>query len=69
MTPISLTCPALTGGAFPAMPTMSHTLTVTPRERHLSAEQGRALAIYLPPQGCLAAQGRRCSAMGSASIC
>ena len=30
MTPFSLTCPALTGGAFPEIPTMSHTLTVTP---------------------------------------
>jgi hypothetical protein len=40
MTPISLTCPVLTGGAFPA-----HTTTMTPRERHLGAEQRRALEI------------------------
>jgi len=37
MTPISLTCPALTGGAFPEIPTMSHTITVTRRERHLGS--------------------------------
>ena len=45
MTPISLTCPVLTGGAFPAIPTMSHTITVTRRERHLSAKQRWALEI------------------------
>ena len=45
MTPISLTCPVLTGGAFPAIPTMSHTITMTPRERHLSAKQRWALEI------------------------
>jgi len=45
MTPISLTCPAVTGGAFPAMPTMSHTITVTPQERHLGAKQRWALEI------------------------
>ena len=45
MTPISLTCPALTGGAFPAMPTMSHTLTVRPRKRRLGGEQRRALRL------------------------
>src|SRR5258708_1558106 len=31
--------------AFPAIPTMSHTLTVTPREPHLSGKQRWALEI------------------------
>jgi hypothetical protein len=39
------TCPALTGGAFPALPAMSHTLTLAPRERHLGGEQRRALRL------------------------
>ena len=45
MTPISLTCPVLTGGAFPAIPTMSHTITVTPRKRALNPVQRRALQL------------------------
>jgi hypothetical protein len=45
MTPISLTCPVLTGGAFPAIPTMSHTITVRPRKRRLGGEQSRALRL------------------------
>jgi hypothetical protein len=45
MTPISLTCPALTGGAFPEIPTMSHTITVTPRKRALNPVQRRALQL------------------------
>jgi hypothetical protein len=57
MTPISLTCPALTGGAFPAIPTMSHTLTVTPREPHLSGKQHWALEILAAAglRGCTGA--------------
>src|SRR5258706_4508445 len=57
MTPISLTCPALTGGLFPAIPTVSHTITVTPRERHLSAKQRWALEILAAagPRGCAGA--------------
>ena len=46
MTPISLTCPALTGGAFPEIPTMSHTITVTPRE-----PQGVMLVMIMLAQG------------------
>jgi hypothetical protein len=42
MTPFSLTCPALTGGAFPAIPTMSHIITATPRERHLNPKTAGA---------------------------
>jgi hypothetical protein len=42
---LSLTCPALTGGAFPAMPTMSHTITARPRKRRLGGEQRRALRL------------------------
>jgi hypothetical protein len=45
MTPISLTCPVLTGGAFPPIPTMSHTITVRPRKRRLGGEQRRALRL------------------------
>ena len=45
MTPISLTCPVLTGGAFPAIPTMWHTITMTPRERALNPVQRRALQL------------------------
>jgi hypothetical protein len=45
MTPISLTCPVLTGGAFPAIPTMSYTITVTSRKRRLGGEQSRALRL------------------------
>ena len=57
MTPISLTCPVLTGGAFPAIPTMSHTITVTRRERHLSAKQRWALEILAAAglRGCTGA--------------
>ena len=57
MTPISLTCPVLTGGAFPAIPTMSHTITMTPRERHLSAKQRWALEILAAAglRGCTGA--------------
>src|SRR5260370_34554371 len=52
MTYCSLTCPARTGGAFPAILTMSHTITETSPERHLSAKQRSALEI-------LAAAGQR----------
>ena len=52
MTSTSLTCPARTGGAFPAILTMSHTITETSPERHLSAKQRSALEI-------LAAAGQR----------
>ena len=57
MTPISLTCPVLTGGAVPAIPTMSHTITVTRRERHLSAKQRWALEILAAAglRGCTGA--------------
>src|SRR5258708_31387924 len=41
---LSLTCPALTGGS-PAMPTMSHTIAVRPRNRRLGGEQRRALRL------------------------
>src|SRR5260370_25055854 len=57
MAPISLTCPVLTGGAFPAIPTMSHTITVISRERHLSAKQRWALEILAAAglRGCTGA--------------
>ncbi len=57
MTPISVTCPALTGGAFHAIATMSHTITVTARERHLRGEQRWALEILAAAglRGCTGA--------------
>jgi hypothetical protein len=57
MTLISLTCPALTSGAFSAIPTMSHTITVTRRELHLGTKQRWALEILAAAglRGCTGA--------------
>ena len=43
MTTTSPDLPRPTGGAFPPMPKMSHTITVRPRKRRLGGEQRRAL--------------------------
>ncbi len=45
MTPTSPDLPRPNRRAFPAMATMSHTITVRPRKRHLGGEQSRALRL------------------------
>ncbi len=57
MTLTSPDLPALTGGAFPAIPTMSHTITVRRRERHLATKQRWALEILAAAglRGCTGA--------------
>jgi hypothetical protein len=52
-----LTCPRPNRRAFPAIPTVSHTITVAPRERHLSAKQRWALEILAAAglRGCAGA--------------
>jgi hypothetical protein len=46
MTTTSPDLPRPTGGAFPPMPKMSHTITVRPRKRRLGGEQRRALRLF-----------------------
>ena len=45
MTTTSPDLPRPTGGAFPPMPKMSHTITVRPRKHRLGGEQRRALRL------------------------